>query len=457
VGEHLEGSCCAAGDPLIPIASGHAAEVVDVEADDRHAVLCGGFGANVHDVSNPEAPQSLGSVSARCQHAALGPDGNAGRLFFLTHHGDSWVKTPFLASYVVGKLNPLDSLSEPGVLYEAPEYQDGHLYVAAHGGGARIYSVDADSGKLAHLATTGEGLGNINFWRVLPNGQVAYALDNAAAALRVISIAEPAKPKVLTTISTTGPPRDAAIDGDRLYVALGGFGVDVFDLSDPGTPALVDNIDTLGSAQAVSSDGGAVAVAGWNHVALYDSASFALVATERTRAYPAFEQDLGVAMVDDVLHVGEWTSLYSFRYRQGFVAADLWIDEKLFQFDPEQKDARSVVVRNRGHLPLHVSSIKVNEPAYSVSTTALDIAPRAADSFEVLYQPPAALNHAELTLLSDDPSKPAMTLGLVASNSGLIDVGDPLTDKFGFLDPNNSGNVEGLKGNVVVLAYFALF
>lgn len=48
----------------------------------------------------------------------------------------------------------------------------------------------------------------------------------------------------------------------------------------------------------------------------------------------------------------------------------------------------------------------------------------------------------------------------MANASGTkIGIGDSLEDSlgFGFLDPNGLDDVAGLKGKVVVLAYFALF
>ena len=45
----------------------------------------------------------------------------------------------------------------------------------------------------------------------------------------------------------------------------------------------------------------------------------------------------------------------------------------------------------------------------------------------------------------------------MTQSSGLVDVGDKLTDAWAFLDPSGAGQLSGLEGKVIVLAYFALF
>ena len=52
-------------------------------------------------------------------------------------------------------------------------------------------------------------------------------------------------------------------------------------------------------AEAVRQGYDVIAVAAWSHVALYDDASFVLLATPKIRGYPDFEQDVGIAMIGD--------------------------------------------------------------------------------------------------------------------------------------------------------------
>lgn len=452
---HIDGTCCAEGDALVHLAEGPGSEVVDLESNGTYALMCGGFGAAVSNVSDPTQPSYLGAVSERCQRAAFGgaPAGG-GRNFYVAHHGDSWVPSPFLATYRVDGLDTLqvDHQTEPGVLYEGLAWQDGYLYVAAHGDGLRVYQTSED-GTPSFLTALG-GFGNA--WKIATVGNTAYVADNTLG-LVVVDITTPASPSIVDTLKTSGQPRDVDHDDTYVYVALGGGGVDVFDAA-TNTPVV--NIETLGSAQAVAADNGALAVAGWNHVATYDTDTWLLTGTEKLLSYPEFEQDLGVAMAGDIVYVGEWEGLHLLRHRQGYVAPDLWIDEQMYQFPPQQPAARAVVMRNVGRRTLEISDVSVSDPAFTVSDTSLSIAAGAANYIEVGYQPPAptaSKNLLQLVTNDPDPQHANYSAGLLTASTTALDVGDTISDAFGFLDPSGANQLSGLEGHVVVIAYFALF
>jgi hypothetical protein len=458
--EFLPGTCCAQGDPLIHLANGSGAEVVDIETDGRFTITCGGFGAQVDNMEDPNTPRPIGNESSRCQRIAFGATPTDGTtIFYLTHHGDSWIDVPFLGTYLVDDsgqtTGQVATQSEPGVLYEGMDWKDNHLYVAAHAGGLRVYSTDPQ-GIPSYLTSLG-GMGNA--WELTIEGNFAYVVDNALG-LHVVDISNPTSPSIVQTVATTGNPRDVAFDADRIYVALGGSGVDVFDATTPDQLSLLSNIDVFGSAQAVEASDGAIAVAAWNHVAVYDADTLLLVATEKLRAYPSFEQDLGIAMSGDTIFVGEWEGTHVLRYRHGHVAPDLWLDEQMFQFDPNKVDARAVIVRNRGRRTLNLDSISTSNLAFTSDKAQLAIAPGGGDYIELLYTPPGPTegqSFLQLGTNDPDPTDADYKAALITTDSGALNVGDTIGDEFSFLDPNGASQLEGLNGKVVVLAYFALF
>lgn len=452
----LPGTCCAEGDALVHLATGSGAEAVDIESDGEHAVLCGGFGARINDVTNPANPASVGAAGPRCQRAAIGPGGDGDKIFYITHHGDSWVPGAFLGTYVItpNGIEERNLLSEAGVLYEGLDWHDGTLYVAAHDEGVRVYQTAAD-GTPTYVTTVG---GMQNAWQVEIHDGFAFVVDNDVG-VHVMTLDDPQAPVLELTIETTERPRDLDVHDGRLYVALGSFGIDVFDVTEPLDPVPVGNIETLGSAQSVSADGDVLAVAAWSHVAIYETASLNLITTEQLRPYPSFEQDLGVTVHGKHLYVAEWEGMHALEYRPGFIAPDLWVDESQLSFEPDLPAGRAVVVRNRGHLPLEISDMQTNDAAFLVTGDAMNIAPGEADFFEVIFQPPPPIGFKLLTLFTNDPDVVDVQhqLGLVASSSNLLTVGDPLTDAFAFLDPNGNASLTGLEGKVTVLSYFALF
>lgn len=457
----LDGTCCALGDNLVDVGDGMAAEAVDLESDGELAVLCGGFGARINDVRQPEAAVLIGRAGERCQHAAFGPTVGADRIVYLSHHGDSWVTSPSLSTFRVvdgfERVEEVDRLEDAGVLFEGVRFHDDRLYVAAHDVGLQVYRPDADG--VPGLVNTVPGLGNA--WRVEVDAAraMAYVVDHDAGLIG-LSLADPDAPSELWRVNTSAAPRDVAIADDRLYVAVGGFGVDVLDAPRPDAeaPTVLTRVETRGSAQAVHVEGDALAVAAWSHVAIYDRHTLRLLSTQKTRPRDEFEQDLGVTMRDGLVYVAEWEGLHIYRYREGWVAPDLWVDEELFDFDPTRADANAIVVRNLGPIALRVNDIRTEDPMrFALDRSNLVIPPGAADVFEVTFTPPLARRTTRLTLETDDPDERLAELLLVTQESDRLDVGDRVTEEFAFLDPSGARDLSALEGHVTVLSYFALF
>jgi hypothetical protein len=122
------------------------------------------------------------------------------------------------------------------------------------------------------------------------------------------------------------------------------------------------------------------------------------------------------------------------------------------------------LIRNRGLLDLEIKKITVSEPdTFQVTPTQRTIAPGGVDLIEITCTPPDALSfdvkaHLSIATNDPDPYQNPFKLFLLGNSSGSqINVGEPLTDAFGFLDPSGGAQLEALEGNVVILAYFALF
>jgi hypothetical protein len=454
-GEPIEGTCCVVGDSLERVAEGRASEAVSIETDGAYAILCGGFGAAVHDVTVADAPEYIGSFSQRCQRSGFGPQLDDGtRVFYLAHHGDSWVPMPSLRTYHIdpaGTVTSVDFITDTEVLFEGVAYHDGYLYVAAHGGGVRQYSLDDQGIPTFERAITGFD----NAWTLDIDGDFAYVAD-AEGGLRVIDLTDPATAQVVEVVETVALAREVDVADGRAYVAMGGAGIAVFDVSSPYEVVPIDVVDTRGSAQSVSVDGRRLAVANWNHVAMYDAESLHLLGTQRTTHYTNFEQTLGVALVGDVIFAAEWEGLDIIRYSPGYVSSDLWLEEDQIIFDPESLDARAVIVRNRGPIELIISNIRIDGDAFALDAEELRIPPGGADVVELTYQPPGPDDpQSELWFTTNDPDLPTFYTRVMTTASDRLNVGDELTEEFAFLDP--SGQLDNLRGSVYVFAYFALF
>ncbi len=259
-----------------------------------------------------------------------------------------------------------------------------------------------------------------------------------------------------------GLVRDIAIAEDRAYLAAGSDGVFVLDITDPSAPTDAGHIEVRGAAQAVDTNGDIIAVAAWSHAAVYDAETLQLLATEHVDASPSFEQDTSIAIVGDHVLVGEWKRMHVLRYQPGLVAPDIWIDEELLSFPASEPKSRAVVVRNLGFIDLDIDLIESSDPdRFETDTSWLRVPPLSGRAFEVAYEPPAigAGDPALMSLSSNEPDErqEPLNLPLIAREGGGIDVGDSLDERWAFLDPAQSPDLSGLSGNVIVLAYFALF
>ena len=448
---------CVEGDALVQLSdASEGSEVVDAATDGEFVVLCGGFGATIVDIRDPAATDTIGGAGRRCQNAEFGPVlADDRRVFYVAHHGDSWVESPSLETHVIenGTVKQLDSVPGGNTLFEGMAYEDGFLYATAHAGGLRIYRVDEEG--IPRFSSILPGFENAV--EVVVEDGLAYVADRVLGVI-ALSLANPAEPKQIQTVETNGIPRDLEIANGRLYVPLGSAGVDVFDVDD-GFLRAIANIPSTGATQQVAATDDLVALANWSHVAVHDAKTLALLATERTRPTPEFEQDLGVAISGRTILAGEWEGLHTMEFRPDHVAPDISIDQELVNFDFDVPGESVVVVRNRGALDLDVEAIESIDGEFSPDPRSMVIPSGGAAAFEVAYAPVGTPVFGALSIRSNDPDddQRPFILPVNAEESTLLGVGDRLHEEFDFLDLEGTGDVDNLEGNVIVLAYFALF
>lgn len=463
-GPYIEDTCCTRGDNLLAVATGSAAEAVDVDVseDGLWAVLCGGFGARISDVTDPTAPVLAATVTPRCQRSAWGRVmGDGTHVLYLAHHGDSWVPSPFLTTVHVaedGDHVQFASETAPGVLYEGMAWHDGYLYVAAHAGGVRVYQTDPTTGVPSFVGVVP---GFTNAWKLDvggPGNDFLFVADDVQ--LQVVDISDPLQGSIVGTLELGARARDVDAEGDRVYVAIGGDGIEVLDITTPASPSRIATIALEGSAQAVRARGDRLAVAAWTYVALYDTTDLELLGTEQTRGAGEFEQDFGIDYRGDHLFVAEWERLYVLEHRPGYVSPDIWLTEQLFDFNADDASTRTTEVLNRGPLPLQISSISTTDPSLTVNATELTLDPGQRTDLVLTYTPPAPDPSTQQLVLETndvDPGQGSIELFVRVAQTNQVNVGDSITEAWGFLDPTGAGDVANLQGKVLFLAYFALF
>jgi len=450
-------TCCAYGDPLVPLSREFAfVEAVDIEARDDLVAVCTGFGGFVARVQ-PDGrlePQHTPGIP-RCQRAAIGPEEDGARLVYFAHHGDTVEPTPTLWIVRVEEEGPgdiVDELREVGVLFEGLAVFDDHLWIATHADGVRVYELD-ELGRPIWIRSVRPF---DNAQKIAVRGDFAYVTDQRR--IQVLDASDPSAPVALGGVVTSGAPRDVAVDATHVFVALGADGVEVFR-RDGSALIRERRLDLDGSAQAVEVHGDYVAIANWDHLALLERDGLDRVGGIRLKQQ--FEQTWGVAMTDDFVFAAEWFATHTLAIRPGFVAPELASETELLTFTAGQPDSRTVWFTNRGPLNALLGEVQSDHPAFEASLTETRVRPGDRAAVIVSYDPGGGdpPDRPRLALWSNDPSdtESPLPLALFAADTELLDVGDRLTEDFAFLDPTGQGELANLEGKVTLLEYFALF
>ncbi|HOX27108.1 MAG TPA: FlgD immunoglobulin-like domain containing protein [Candidatus Krumholzibacteria bacterium] len=89
--------------------------------------------------------------------------------------------------------------------------------------------------------------------RAIRDGDVVWV--GGGSALVAISAADPAQPAVLSELAPGLDWAQLALAGDYLFAAVGAWGLRIFDVADPGAPAVSGNLDTGFGVGVAVADG----------------------------------------------------------------------------------------------------------------------------------------------------------------------------------------------------------
>ena len=211
----------------------------------------------------------------------------------------------------------------------------------------------------------------------------------------------------------------------------------------------------------IAVNGGAVAVADWTSVRLYDA-----VTNKEPRALAIENTDeqmgraLSVAFRKDAIFVGDWTGVHILQPNLGAPVPVGEFDRAVGRVLPQEDKAPSleVNVRNAGAVPLNIMGGGTRGKGFGAKVPKMALAPGEERSIQVDFSSKEKTedHRGELVLCTDDPDAPMLTLPLKANPSSfgpgkeIPDIGLKLT----------KGGVWSLsehRGKPVLLAYFATF
>lgn len=144
-------------------------------------------------------------------------------------------------------------------------------------------------------------------YSVAVSGDTVYVAD-LLEGLQIIDVSEPGTPTLRGAYDTPDFAYDVAISGTTAYVADFGAGLQIIDASDPDSPALFGSLDTTGSARNVAVSGSTVCVADDSEgLVIIDASEPGTPTVAGTYATP--DRAFGVTICGSFAYVADYSSM----------------------------------------------------------------------------------------------------------------------------------------------------
>ena len=426
-------------------------ELLDVEIAGDFAYIPAGLGGlNIIDISDPAAPQFIGEYFASgCEYGRIYAWHSVGNLLY-----GSGRYCGIKVLNVASPRNPsqLADYGSTGRSYEHAVSSGSFLYAAVHTEGVEIIDIaNPQALQFAGLVPTTYA------WALAASadGQLLFVADGAGG-LKIIDISSPSAAQVVGIVATSGTAKDVAPAGNFVFVAVGASGVDMIDVSDPANPVLVANYNTSGYASRVAVSDSLVAVSDWDDVevlAWNASPSLELVGQKDTGG-----RVMAINMVGHIIYSAEWRFFRTFRF--GAVSGpDLDVSTRDLDFphvDTGNCLERPLTIWNNGGQTLNLVGVEVNHADFDVSLSVGTIPPGEARAGSVTYCATSENGQGLLTLFTDDPGEPELSIKLDGNSTWGLEVGQMAPD-FTLPSVNGFGDItlSLFRSRVVVLAFFA--
>lgn len=410
-------------------------EIVDVEWVDPYLLTVGQGGLVLYDVSEPDAVQTISHYApedlgfARYYHLEAGTQS----LVYATHrdHGVEVLS-------IVDPLAPgsVLKLSLPGA--EGLDREGDTLFVATLEGEVVAY----DLTNPAEPVELGRYRGSGRYWDVLVADGTLYVADGEGE----VEILDRASLTLLGILDSSGTPARLAREDNRLVVAAGGGGVEVWDITDTAAPTLALTLDGGGGAADVAISEGRI----------WATTQEAVVAWEADGTPIVFQETeqfaMAIAARGDSVAVGDWNILGSWALG-ATPAPALDLDTTTLSFF-DGAAVSEATITNRGGAPLTLSGLQFAGAGYSALVSTATLEPGATAILQVTSDG-SATAATTLCIASDDPSgSKTLTLNVAGEGEGKA-IGQTAPD---FALVGIDGQTYRLSeqlGYPVVLAYFA--
>lgn len=423
-------------------------ELVDLVVNTERGLAFGAGhgGLVIADISDPVTPRFV---------AAAWPTGGPERFYRVAEGPENHVYTTHRDTGLVvwDTTNPerpevTHTVSEAD--FSGMDVQEDLLYLVTHAGQLVTYDLSTP-GVPVEVHRTG---GLANGWQPTVVGDWLYVADNTNGVV-VFSLSDPRAPRFARAIQASGGVQELAASDDEttLYAAVGGAGIEVFGLANPGRPSSVGVTNLHTSAISLDVSGDILWAATQQDVVALDLARATeprLVGTFQTRQWA-----MHVAATSEGAWVGDWGWVESYAVDKLLEVPDAELANDDFFVD-STGDVTEVRVANLGATPLVLEGFAAGDPRVTAEVSRASIASGESGRLRLRYTGGGALD-TELCLQTNDPDEPVFRMRIRDGESGIDrDYLGTAAPDFDLEDLSGTPHrLSDQRGHPVVLVYFA--
>ena len=356
--------------------------------------------------------------------------------------------------YVVNISNPNNPVSLGSVsgtsnlILENLDLEENTLAVCAHTDGVLLYDISYPANPF-YTATIDAD----NAWAVVISGGFIYIANNNK--ILIADIGDVNNPTQIGSIETGNAVKDLAIANGFLYTALGSDGVNIYDLNSAQNPQYLDNFNTNTLANRIALLDNKLAVSDWDDVEVLEwNGEFLLQVGYKNTG----NRTMAIATKENIIYSAEWASVQVFEFGE-ITGPDIDLSTLELNYPYVENGASyslSVDIINNGNETLiNVDNYTTNSE-FSVINPLASLAPGEMQSIEIIYNASNANASGAYRIYSNDPDEPE----IICETNGNIDganVGESAPDFELDYVANGSGTfkLSDHLGEIIILAFFS--
>ncbi|MFH1573610.1 MAG: hypothetical protein ABIG68_06470 [Acidobacteriota bacterium] len=333
------------------------------------------------------------------------------------------------------RLVHLRTIDEAGVLYEKMCIDGDSLFVAAHNKGIRVFSL-ADPESPALIGRLDSGFDDA--WAVAVRGSLAYVADGGGG-LKIVDVTDRTRP-VLTggedTRTALGSAQDVVAGASDVYVGAGGAGLLTYREGSLArryptrTGGAAKHLRWLGDYLVVATMGGLVVLEPGPDGRARTVASEIMARRGRAGSANATLRICSAAGVgpDNLVLSADWNymDVYKLVPASESMQPDITSSVQRLRFAPGG-GTQSATVRNDGGKTLVISGVSSLRSSFSTTLAPVSLESGESANFQISYNGSPSQGSDVILIHSNDPDEADLPIQ-VYGNTPSADPGEPAAD-----------------------------